>query len=251
MSNTVVIAALYRFVPIDDCAQLREPLLACCKRHGLLGSLLLAPEGINGTICGSAEGLQAVLDWLGEDPRFADLNPRLTHAPYPPFDRMKVRLKREIITLNAPEADPLQQVGDHVEPEAWNALIAQPDVVVIDTRNRMEIAVGTFQGAVDPEIDSFSAFTQYVEEHLDPTVHRRVAMFCTGGIRCEKASSYMLARGFEAVYQLKGGILHYLQKVPQEDSLWEGKCYVFDQRHAVDHDLQPHFTDQETARENM
>jgi len=250
VSSSIVIAALYRFVPLPDREALREPLLSVCRDNGVLGSLLLAEEGINGTISGSAAGIDAVLDWMGQDSRLAGLAPRLTYADYQPFDRMKVRLKQEIITLRAPEADPLRQVGEDVEPEDWNALIERDDVVLIDTRNRPEVDCGTFKGAVDPDLASFSEFTTYVDENLDPGKHRKVAMFCTGGIRCEKASSYMLSRGFEAVYQLRGGILHYLQKVPREQSLWEGECFVFDQRRAVDHDLAPRFADKETARDN-
>jgi UPF0176 protein len=251
VSAPVTIAAMYRFVPLPDHAELREPLLAVCRERGIFGSILLAAEGINGTISGPAEGVQAVLDWLGQDPRFAGLDPRLTYADYAPFDRMKVRLKAEIITLRDASADPLQQVGADVEPEDWNALIERPDVLLIDTRNREEVALGSFAGAIDPQLGSFSEFTAYAEANLDPDKHRAVAMFCTGGIRCEKASSYLLARGFSAVYQLRGGILHYLQQVPEEQSLWEGECFVFDQRRSLDHDLAPHFSDKDTARDSM
>lgn len=249
--SPMTIAALYRFTPLPDFKDLREPLLAVCQEHGVLGSLLLAAEGINGTISGTAGAIDAVMQWLDADERLRGITPRLTYAAYQPFDRMKVRLKQELITLRAPEADPLQQVGHNVEPEDWNALISRPDVVLVDTRNRPEVEIGTFAGAVDPGLDSFSAFTDFVDNNLDPEQHPHVAMFCTGGIRCEKASSYMLSRGFKAVYQLRGGILHYLQQVPREQSMWQGECFVFDQRRSVDHDLQPFYTDQETARENL
>jgi len=248
--SSVTIAALYRFVSLPDYVSLRDPILHCCHRNSLLGTLLLAEEGINGTISGTRQGICNLLQWFNTDPRLANIEPRWTEATYQPFERLKVRLKKEIITLRAPEADPLEHAGEDVLPEAWNALIQQPDVLLLDARNRPEIDLGSFEGALDPALNSFGEFTDFVRENLDPNRHRRIAMFCTGGIRCEKASSYLLAHGFAEVYQLKGGILNYLQRIPEQDSLWRGECFVFDQRRALNHDLQPRFKDKETAREN-
>jgi UPF0176 protein len=197
---------------------------------------LLAPEGINGTIAGTRQAIDRVLGYLRSDQRLSDLDYKESTALSPPFDRMKVRLKSEIVTLGVPEADPTQQVGTYVEPKDWNALIRDPDVILIDTRNQYEVAIGTFQGAQNPETASFRQFPDYVQQ-LDPAQHPKVAMFCTGGIRCEKASALMLARGFQQVYHLKGGILKYLEDVPPEQSLWQGECFVFDQRVAVQHGL--------------
>lgn len=250
MPAPVTIAAFYKFTPLPDYADLREPLLTLGQQRGVLGSILLAAEGVNGTISGPDDGVNAILDTLRSDPRLADLTHKVSYAGYPPFERMKVRLKKEIVTLKVPGTDPTMQVGTYVPPEAWNALIQRPDVVLIDTRNEQEIEWGTFEGAIDPRTRSFSELPRFIKDTLDPKKHKQVAMFCTGGIRCEKATSYLLAQGFEAVYHLDGGILRYLETIPEERSLWRGKCYVFDQRRAVDHQLQPHFTDKETAREN-
>lgn len=235
----VIVATLYKFVTLTDAAILRSQLLALCQTHGVKGTLLLAHEGLNGTIAGSREGIDTVLAFLLADPRFADLDVKESSATATPFERMKVKLKREIVTLGRPEADPAQQVGTYVSPQAWNQVISDPDVVVIDTRNAYEVAIGTFSGAINPETQSFRDFPDYVQTHLDPKQHTKVAMFCTGGIRCEKASAYLLSQGFEAVYHLKGGILKYLEEVPENESLWQGECFVFDERVAVRHGLQP------------
>lgn len=235
----VTIAAFYKFVALPDYAALREPLLQTAQQHHVYGSILLAAEGVNGTIAGTPEGVQAVLAHLRADARLSDLEHKTSYADFVPFRRMKVRLKREIVTLKAAEADPTQQVGTYVPPQEWNALIAQDDVLLIDTRNDYEYEIGTFKGALNPQTASFGDFPQYVQQHLDPTKHKKIAMFCTGGIRCEKATSYLLAQGFEGVYHLKGGILKYLEDVPATESLWEGDCYVFDERVAVDHALRP------------
>jgi len=234
-----VVVAFYKFVQLPDCADLQSPLLTYCHEQNIKGTILLATEGINGTIAGSRNAIDAILAYLRSDSRLADLELKESFAEVPPFDRMKVRLKKEIVTLGLPEIDPNQQVGTYVSPKDWNALVSDPSVVVIDTRNSYEVDIGTFKGAQNPQTDSFRQFPDYVQTHLDPTQHKRVALFCTGGIRCEKASSFMLAKGFQEVYHLRGGILKYLEEVPAEDSLWQGECFVFDQRVAVQHGLDP------------
>ncbi|WP_062227516.1 oxygen-dependent tRNA uridine(34) hydroxylase TrhO [Aureimonas frigidaquae] len=233
------IAALYRFVSIDDLPGLRGSLLDLCRAHGLCGTLLIAGEGINGTIAGSADALDRVVDALDDLLQIRRGEVKFSYADAQPFRRMKVRIRPEIITLRAPEADPSRRVGTYVAPADWNGLIADPEVLVIDTRNRYETRIGTFRNAVDPGIDSFTEFKEFVAQALDPQRHRKVAMFCTGGIRCEKASAYMLESGFESVFHLKGGILQYLEDVAPQDSLWDGDCYVFDNRVAVGHGLVP------------
>lgn len=235
---TLVVAAFYKFVKLPDYAEKQVPLLNFCKLQGIRGTILLATEGINGTIAGSRQGVGAVLAFLREDPRLADLEHKESTATEPPFDRMKVRLKREIVTLGIPEADPTEQVGTYIEPARWNEIITDPEVLVVDTRNHYEYSIGTFKGAQNPQTDSFRQFPDYVNTQLDPTAHKKVALFCTGGIRCEKATSFMLAQGFEEVYHLRGGILKYLEEVPPEESLWEGECFVFDQRVAVQQGLE-------------
>jgi UPF0176 protein len=220
---------------------LREPLRALCAGLGLKGSILLAAEGINGTLAGSDDGIDALMAELQHGPLFGGrldhLELKFSRAEVMPFGRMKVRLKKEIVTLGTPKADPTRQVGVYVEPADWNALIASPDTLVIDTRNAFEVAIGTFEGAVDPDIASFGQFKNFVAERLDPAKHKRIAMFCTGGIRCEKASSLLLAEGFGEVYHLKGGILKYLEQVPEAESRWRGECFVFDERVALGHGL--------------
>lgn len=235
---TTVVATFYKFVSLPDYADLRQPLLQCCQEQAIRGTILLAAEGMNATIAGSQAGIDAVLAFLRADPRFADLEHKQSTADSQPFDRLKVKLKREIVTLGVPEVDPTQQVGTYVDPKEWNALLSDPEVVVIDTRNQYEVDIGTFQGAANPQTRSFRQFPDYVQQQLDPQRHKKVAMFCTGGIRCEKASSFMLSQGFEQVYHLKGGILKYLEEVPPEESLWQGECFVFDQRVAVQHGLE-------------
>lgn len=236
---SLVVATFYKFVRLADAAVLRQPLLDLCQFHQIKGTILLAMEGINGTIAGNRAAIDAVLAFLRADPRLADLEHKESSSQDFPFDRMKVRLKQEIVTLGVPAADPSQQVGTYVSPEEWNALIADPEVLVIDTRNQYEVAIGSFQGAVNPHTHSFREFPDYVRNHLDPAQHKKIAMFCTGGIRCEKASAFMLHQGFEQVYHLKGGILKYLEQVPIEASLWQGECFVFDQRVALQQGLEP------------
>jgi UPF0176 protein len=235
------VAALYQFVALPDFRDLREPLRALCAARDLKGTILLAREGINGTIAGETAALHDLIDQLQRGPLFGgrldNLELKFSTAHEMPFQRLKIRLKKEIVTLGDPATDPTKQVGTYVDPAAWNALIAAPDVVVLDTRNRFEVAMGTFAGAVDPEIDSFGQFKDFVAQKLDPARDRKIAMFCTGGIRCEKASSYLLARGFTEVYHLKGGILKYLEATPQADSQWRGECFVFDERVALGHGL--------------
>lgn len=235
----LVIAALYKFVSLPDYELMREPLRICCERYGIKGTLLLAHEGINGTISGTRAGMDAVLAYLRSDPRLADLEHKESFVDENTraFYRLKIKLKKEIVTIGIPEVSPTIQVGTYVEPQQWNAIISDPDVVVIDTRNHYEVEVGTFERALDPNTTTFRQFPAFVKAQLDPTKHKKVAMFCTGGIRCEKASAYMLDQGFEEVYHLKGGILKYLEEVPKENSLWKGECFVFDNRVSVDHDL--------------
>ncbi|MFO5493303.1 MAG: rhodanese-related sulfurtransferase, partial [Cuspidothrix sp.] len=236
--NLIVVAALYKFVSLPDYRELQAPLLSFCRLQEIKGTLLLAQEGINGTIAGYRQQIDAVLAFLRADSRFADLEHKESYTETPPFERMKVRLKKEIVTLGLPEINPNEKVGIYVQPEAWNDLISNPEVTVIDTRNDYEVTIGTFKGAENPQTQTFRDFPQYVKQHLDSSKQKKVALFCTGGIRCEKASSYLLSQGFEEVYHLKGGILKYLEAVPPEESLWEGECFVFDERVAVDHGLE-------------
>ena len=235
------VAALYQFAALPDFRELRGPLRAFCAGLGLKGSILLAAEGINGTLAGSDEGIDALVTELQQGALFSGrldhLELKFSRADAMPFGRMKVRLKREIVTLGDPKADPTRQVGIYIDPADWNALIASPDTLVIDTRNAFEVAIGTFEGALDPKIASFGQFRNFVAQRLDPATHRKIAMFCTGGIRCEKASSLLLAEGFAEVYHLKGGILKYLEEVPEVESRWRGECFVFDERVALGHGL--------------
>ena len=237
-----VIAAMYKFIDLDDHRALQQTLQTLCDAHQIQGTILLAEEGINGTICGSEPGMTALLHWLQEDARFDGMSLKFSFAPAQAFLRMKVRLKNEIVTMGRPEIRPARATGTYVEPADWDALIDDPDVMVIDTRNRYETAIGSFRGAVDPETDSFREFPAWAAELADrdaATRPRKLAMFCTGGIRCEKASALMQSYGFDEVYHLKGGILKYLEDIPQQASNWQGECFVFDGRVAVDHDLQP------------
>ena len=235
MSYTV--AALYKFAAFDDPASLREPLLAACRAHGICGTLLLAREGINGTIAGSADGIAAILGHIRSLPGCADLDVKYSFASGTPFRRMKVRLKKEIVTLGVPGVDPARDVGTYVAPSDWNALIADPDTVVIDTRNDYEVAIGSFDGALDPATRSFSQFPDWWRANRATLEGKRIAMFCTGGIRCEKSTAFLRAEGVEDVYHLKGGILAYLEQVPAADSRWHGDCFVFDERVSVGHSL--------------
>ncbi len=234
-----LVAALYKFVPLHSADDLRSPLQSVCDEGGVVGTLLLAPEGINGTIAGPAESIERVLAFLRIQPGLEDLTEKRSYAPTRPFHRMKVRLKREIVTIGDHEIDPTVRVGTYVGAERFNELLDDPDVVVIDTRNVYETRVGTFEGAVDPGLESFREFPAWVKDNLDPARNRRVAMFCTGGIRCEKASSLLLREGFQEVFHLEGGILKYLETTPSERSRWRGECFVFDQRVSVDSELRP------------
>lgn len=232
-----VVAAFYHFTTLDDYKEMREPLLKKCLDLGIKGSILLAREGINSTLSGTREAVDRLLMYLRTDPRLKALEHKESFAEKLPFYRMKVLLKKEIVTLGVEGVDPSKNVGDYVEPKDWNALIADPNVTVLDTRNAYEYAIGTFDHAVDPKTQTFREFPNFVHDHLSHDKEKPVAMFCTGGIRCEKASAYMLSRGFKKVYHLKGGILKYLEDVPKEKSLWRGDCFVFDHRTAVTHGL--------------
>ena len=237
------IAALYRFTRFPDPAALRDPLLAACTDNAVRGTLLLACEGINGTIAGPPAGIARVLDHIRALPGCADIDVKYSDAATPPFHRMKVRLKREIVTMGEAAIDPLDGVGHYVAPEDWNALIADPDTIVIDTRNDYEVAVGSFAGAIDPKTHSFRDFPAWFRDNRDAivsgTTRPRFAMFCTGGIRCEKATAFLKAEGLDDVHHLQGGILKYLETVPAAESRWQGECFVFDERVAVGHGLTP------------
>ena len=236
------IAALYHFTRFDDPAALKPPLLALCEAGEVKGTLLLAREGINGTIAGPRAGIDAVLAHIRALPGCEGLEWKEASALQPPFGRMKVRLKKEIVTMGQPDVDPQARTGHYVEPAEWNALIRDPDTVVIDTRNDYEVAIGTFEGAVDPQTQSFGDFPAWWQAHKDEYRGKRVAMFCTGGIRCEKSTNYLLNEGLNEVYHLKGGILRYLEEMPEQDSTWQGECFVFDNRVSVGHGLRegPH-----------
>jgi UPF0176 protein len=242
--NSVVVAALYKFVVLSDYQSLALRLKAHCDSLNLKGTLLLAEEGINGTVAGAREAIDALLNYLRDDVRFAGITHKESLYEEMPFYRMKVKLKKEIVTMGVQGIDPLNIVGTYVKPKDWNALISDPDVVVIDTRNSYEYNIGTFERAIDPNTDTFREFPAYVALHLDPAKHKKVAMFCTGGIRCEKSTAYLKGQGFEEVYHLEGGILKYLEDVPEAESLWRGECFVFDNRVAVNHSLQKGIYDQ-------
>lgn len=232
-----VVAALYKFVELPDYRQIRGPLIAACKENKIVGTLLLAQEGINGTIAGEKEGVYTILNYLKNDPRLCELEHKESFTDQLPFLRMKVKLKKEIVTLGVEGISPINKVGKYVKPKEWNSLIKDPEVVLIDTRNLYETAIGTFKGAISPNTTNFRDFPNYVDNHLDPKKHKKVAMCCTGGIRCEKSTALLLEKGFKEVYHLQGGILKYLEEVPEKESLWEGECFVFDERVAVTHKL--------------
>lgn len=238
MSQDVVVCALYKFAVLNDYKALRQPLLDLMLEKDVHGTLLLAREGINGTIAGSREGIDAVKAWLNSDERFDGIDYKESFVDIQPFKRTKVKLKKEIVTMGVEGIDPKRIVGTYVQPKDWNALISDPDVVLVDTRNQYEVEIGTFKNAVNPATDTFREFPEYVKENLDPARHRKVAMFCTGGIRCEKSTAYLKEQGFEEVYHLHGGILKYLEEVPEEQSLWQGECFVFDDRVTVNHRLE-------------
>ncbi|MGK7958080.1 MAG: rhodanese-related sulfurtransferase [Crocosphaera sp.] len=236
MSYTV--ATFYKFIPFPDCSEKQDLFLEYCQNHEIKGTILLSYEGINGTIAGMRDQIETVINYLRKDERLVDLEVKYSTANTLPFERIKVRLKKEIVTLGRPEVNPNEQVGTYVTPEQWNDLIRDEETIVIDTRNNYEVDIGTFQGAINPQTQSFREFPDYAQQNLDPKKHKKIAMFCTGGIRCEKATSLLLKQGFSEVYHLKGGILKYLEEVSQEDSLWEGECFVFDERVAVKHQLE-------------
>ncbi|MGK0298927.1 MAG: UPF0176 protein [Gammaproteobacteria bacterium] len=234
----IIVATFYKFVPIEDYKTLRATLLEICNTHHLRGTILLAEEGINATVAGSRDGIDALLVYLNQDPRFISMEYKESVNPVLPFYRMKVKIKNEIVALGVPGTDPNGQTGSRVPAEEWDNLINDPEVLVIDVRNKYECDIGSFKNAVMPETENFREFPDYVQQNLDPQRDKKIAMYCTGGIRCEKASAYLLNKGYEKVYQLDGGILRYLEQVNPEDSLWQGECFVFDGRVAVDQALQ-------------
>ncbi len=237
--SRIVIAAFYHFARLPDYRQMHEPLLACCEQQGIKGTILLAGEGVNGTIAGSREGIDVVLAQLRSDERLAALEHKESFTGEMPFYRMKVKLKKEIVTMGVPDTDPAHIVGTYLDAAEWNELISDPEVLVIDTRNQYEVDIGTFRNAISPQTQTFREFPEYVAQALADKKDRKIAMFCTGGIRCEKATSYLKSQGFENVFHLRGGILKYLETVESDNNLWEGECFVFDNRVAVDKDLQP------------
>ena len=237
MQNTVV-CALYRFVELANHEEIQTPLLNIMNANQVKGTLLLASEGINGTIAGNQESIDNVLNWLKSDPRLAALTAKFSFDTENPFYRTKVKLKQEIVTMGVAGIDPNRTVGTYVKPKDWNALISDPEVLLVDTRNDYEISIGTFKNAVDPKTTNFREFPQYVKENLDPKKHKKVAMFCTGGIRCEKSTAYLKEQGFNEVYHLEGGVLKYLEEVPEAETMWEGECFVFDNRVSVNHQLE-------------
>ncbi|MDX1491470.1 MAG: rhodanese-related sulfurtransferase [Pseudohongiellaceae bacterium] len=244
MMTTVVVAALYRFARLEDFEQLREPLRNIMLDNEVRGTLLLAKEGVNGTIAGSREGIDNVLQHLRSDPRLSALETKESYVDENPFYRTKVKLKKEIVTMGVEDIDPNQIVGSYVKPKDWNALISDPEVILIDTRNDYEVQIGTFENAVNPKTETFREFPDYVKENLDPKKHPKVAMFCTGGIRCEKSTAFLKKQGFSEVYHLEGGILKYLEEVPEKETMWKGECFVFDNRVTVNHQLEKGSYDQ-------
>ncbi|MAL98756.1 rhodanese-related sulfurtransferase [Hydrocarboniclastica marina] len=234
----IVVCALYKFTALENFEALRQPLRDLMETRGIRGTLLLAREGINGTVAGTEDAIADLKSWLSRDSRFEGIDYKHSYVDELPFKRTKVKLKREIVTLGVEGIDPLRSVGTYVEPNAWNDLISDPEVLLIDTRNEYEVQIGTFRNAVNPATATFREFPDYVKEHLDPLRHKKVAMFCTGGIRCEKSTAYLKEQGFDEVYHLQGGILKYLEDVPASESLWEGECFVFDDRVTVNQNLE-------------
>lgn len=233
-----VVCALYKFVILDDYETLRDPLLKTMKENDVKGTLLLAHEGINGTVSGSRTGINNLLKWLRADTRFSDIVFKESFDDATPFNRTKVKLKKEIVTMGVENIDPNKIVGTYVKPEQWNELISDPEVLLVDTRNDYEVKIGTFKDAINPDTKTFREFPEYVDKNLDPEKHKKVAMFCTGGIRCEKSTAFLKEKGFDNVYHLEGGILKYLEKIPEAQSMWQGECFVFDNRVAVNHQLE-------------
>jgi len=234
----MIVVTFYQFIELDNLEQLRDRARDKAQSLNIKGTILLATEGINVTIAGEQENINQFLEFLQQDKRFVDLNPKLSYSETQPFHRLKVKIKPEIITMGMDDLQPKIQTGQHVDPEMWNEIICDPEVLVIDTRNEYEYKVGTFQNAISPQTDKFREFPEFVDHYLDPNQHKKIAMFCTGGVRCEKASAYLLEQGFDEVYQLNGGVLNYLQTVPSEESLWQGECFVFDSRVAVNDNLE-------------
>lgn len=242
--SQIVVCAMYKFVDLPHFESLRQPLLDVMGINSIRGTLLLAKEGINGTVAGSQIAIDHLRAWLNQQKGLENIDCKFSHHDTMPFNRSKVKLKKEIVTMGVEGIDPRRVVGTYVKPKDWNALISDPDVITIDTRNDYEFEIGTFKHALNPNTETFREFPKYVKEHLDPTKHKKVAMFCTGGIRCEKSTAYLKEQGFEEVYHLEGGILKYLEEVPEQDSLWQGECFVFDDRVAVNHSLEKGHYDQ-------
>lgn len=236
--SQVVVVALYHFVTLDNYKELRNPLLEFMQDNHIKGTLLLASEGVNGTVAGSQQAMDALIGWFKNDTRFDGLQFKVSYDDEMPFLRTRVKLKKEIVTMGVEGIDPKHIVGTYVKPEDWNALISDPDVVLIDTRNDYEIEIGTFKNAINPHTETFREFPAYIKENFSPEKHKKVAMYCTGGIRCEKSTAYLKENGFDEVYHLEGGILKYLEEIPEENSLWEGECFVFDNRVSVNHALE-------------
>lgn len=236
--TTYTILAFYKFVAFEDCAKFQPVLKQFMIDHDIKGTILVSPEGINGTISALDENAEALKAFLAKDPRFANLEYKTSHFEGHAFERTKVKHKAEIIKIGYP-VNPATDAGEYVKPQDWNELISDPETILIDTRNEYEVHLGTFEGAVDPKTENFMSLPEFIEKNFDPKKHKKVAMFCTGGIRCEKSTAYMKAKGFENVYHLEGGILKYLEDIPQSESLWNGTCYVFDERVSVDHNLNP------------
>lgn len=238
--NSFVIATFYQFAPLENYESMREPLLDCMKNNHVKGTIIVAAEGVNGTFCGLQEQIEPLMAVLTSYPGLENMSFKFTFDQLNPFSKAKVKLRKEIVTLGVPGIKPQEKTGIHVNPEEWNALLADPEVVVVDTRNTYEVMLGTFKNAINPNTENFRDFPQFVEDNLLDQKKKKIAMFCTGGIRCEKSTAYLKHLGFEEVYQLNGGILNYLQNTPEEKSLWEGTCFVFDDRVALNQQLQGH-----------
>lgn len=229
-----IIASFYKFIPLENYEIMKPPMLDFMREHGVLGTIILAHEGINGSFAGIPDNVYAMYEYLRREPSFADVFFRENHDDFMPFDKAKVKFRKEIVTLGVPDVDALNHCGVHVSPQAWNDFISDPEVLLIDTRNTYEVELGTFKNAINPQTENFRDFPAYVEQHLLDKKDKKIAMFCTGGVRCEKSTAYLKQLGFNEVYQLQGGILNYLESIPKENSLWEGHCFVFDERIAIE-----------------